>query len=169
MARQSPEYLDRPEPARISQREFKFRQQKTGTAEKEAGLFQGGCLARDIKKAKGFNSNAEAIRSACTYGEKRINENGTIERLVGCMSCGAMCTIVSSERKEVGPGTEDDPNVLISVAEAPQPNPWTELGTFDDCKIGVVKVPSEAPALTKPVGLDQDQRMIAKLLAGHID
>lgn len=80
-----------------------------------------------------------------------------------------MCTFVKSAHKGSGPGTEDDPNIVISVAEAPQPNPWANLGTFDDCKAGTVTVPPEASALVEPVGLSEDQRTMAKVLLGYTD
>ena len=169
MSSQNPEYLERPEPKRVPIEEFKFTQQKTGKAEREAQLFQGGCLARELARAKGYNTASDVTRNNTTYGDRRIFEGGTTEKLIGCSSCGAMCTLITTERKGSGPGTEDDPNNVISVAEAPQPNLWMELGNFGDCKIGEVRLPEPVEGLTQSLGLTDTQKLMAKVLTGNID
>ena len=67
--------------------------------------------------------------------EERINDDGSAEQLIGCRVCGAMCTITYNKdlRSAV---SDDEPRKVLSIAEAPQPNPWMELGSFDDCKAG---------------------------------
>jgi hypothetical protein len=169
MSKQDPEYLERLEPKRVPIKGFKFEQEKTGKAEREAGLFQGECLARDLAMAKGNNTASDVTRNNTTYGDRRTLEDGTTERLIGCSSCGAMCTLITAERKGSGPGTEDDPNNVISVAEAPQPNPWMELGNFGDCKIGEIRLPEPVEGLTQSLGLTDTQKLMAKVLTGNID
>jgi hypothetical protein len=158
------EWLERPEPQRVPIDEFGFRQKSSQSelsqmAARSAG---GQCLAKQLKE-KGSLGLA-----ATSYGGERINEDGSAEQLVGCRLCGAMCTLTyyTDIRSALAEGK---PRERVSIAEAPQPNPWDELGTFDDCRAGDVSVPAEANNLTKPVGLDYDQRAIFKLLRGHTD
>jgi hypothetical protein len=170
MNERSSDYLDRDEPTRVEITDFKFKGKKRlSKAERSEVLLQNSCLAEELSSASGYNSASDVTRNNITYGPRRTREDGTTERLIGCSSCGAMCTIITSAHKEIGPGTEDDPNTVISVAEAPQPNPWMELGNFSDCKLGRVVVPDGAEALTEPHGLSETQRLFAKLLSGNFD
>lgn len=169
MKTSNPEYLEREEPARIPVGGFKFAPKKLTKKERREVLWQDGCLAEELANASGFNSASDVKRNNTTYGDKKTFEDGTTEQIVGCTSCGAMCTIVVTEHKAIAPGTEDDPNAVISVAEMPQPNPWAEPGTFGDCKAGKVSVEPETPGLTEPVNLDPTHRLIFKLLSGVID
>jgi hypothetical protein len=158
------EWLDRPEPPRVPIDEFGFKQRSSQRelyqmAARSAG---GQCLAKQIKE-KGSLGLA-----ATSYGGERINEDGAAEQLVGCRLCGAMCTITYNIDLRSALN-ESNQRERVSIAEAPQPNPWDELGTFDDCKAGDVSVPTEATNLTNPVGLDYEQRAIFKLLRGHTD
>ncbi|MEK7600134.1 MAG: hypothetical protein AAB462_03825 [Patescibacteria group bacterium] len=158
------EWLERAEPTRVAVDEFQFRLKATKTELRQmnADTHGGDCLANQI-------ASGESISSGSTsYGGERINEDGTAERLVGCRVCGAMCTITYSTDLHSAV-VEDKPYDAINVAEAPQPNPWMELGTFDDCKAGKVEVPADASALTEPVNLNQEQRQIVKIFSGAAD
>jgi hypothetical protein len=159
---QNPEYLDRPEPIRIPKDKFRWVQNRTGKAYREAGLFQDSCLARAISQAKGFNTASTVTRNASTYDGERVFEDGTKERLVGCMSCGAMCTLLVTAGKDREPVAKENPNQVISIAEAPVPNPWMELGNFGDCKLGEVKLPEPVEGLTTSLGLSEEQALLAK-------
>lgn len=101
--------------------------------------------------AKQIKDKGSLGLAATSYGDERINEDGTAEQLVGCRLCGAMCTITYNTdiRSALNEGNQRE---RVSIAEAPQPNPWEELGTFDDCKAGEIKVPVDARNLVKPVG-----------------
>ncbi|OGL31239.1 hypothetical protein A3F37_02625 [Candidatus Saccharibacteria bacterium RIFCSPHIGHO2_12_FULL_41_12] len=169
MPRINPEYLDRDEPFRVPVGDFRFISRKPTKAERREVLWQDGCLAEELGKVSGYNSASDVTSNNTTYGDKRLFEDGSTERLIGCSSCGAMCTIVTSPRKGTGPGTEEDPNNVLSVAEAPLPNPWMELGNFSDCKIGRVQVPEGANALTEPHGLSELQRVFVKISHGVAD
>lgn len=169
MNRPTPEYLDRDEPIRVPINSLEFKGKKVSSKGRREVLWQDGCLAEELGSASGFNSKNDATRNNTTYGEQRVLDDGTTESLIGCSSCGAMCTIVTSKRKGVGPGTKEDPNVVISVAEAPQPNPWGELGNFSDCKLGQIAVPEGAEALIEPQDLSETQKLFVRLQAGATD
>jgi hypothetical protein len=158
------EWLDRPEPIRVPVDEFgfKLRVTKTELRGMKTSSYGGDCLANQIATSGNISSGATS------YGEECIKDDGTAEQLLGCRLCGAMCTVTYSA--SLGSAVhENAPRTPLNVAEAPQPNPWMELGTFDDCKAGKVKVPIEASALTEPVNLTEDQRQIIKILTGHVD
>lgn len=165
------EWLDRPEPFRVPLEEFTFKPEVSNKELRQmrASFAAGACLAQKLSDASGFNSKSDVMSGAIGYVGSRELEDGTTEELIGCSRCGAMCTIQCTPHKKIGPGTAEDPNMILGIAEAPQSNPWLELGTFDDCKAGRVTVPEEASNLTKPVGLDSTQRAMVKILSGHYD
>jgi hypothetical protein len=170
MARENPEWLNRDEPVRVPVEDILFKENLSRRELLDIERTGAKCLAKELANANGFNSASDVTVGATSYGEERVLEDGSKEQLLGCRGCGAMCTIVRSARKQDAcPGTEDNPNVVISVAEAPQPNPWAELGTFADCKAGEVTVPNEASSLTQPHGLTDTQRMIFKIMSGRLD
>ncbi len=144
----TPEYLDREEPVRVPVDELTFGRPNAG---KPGQTYLGRCLAKQLVKGEGPNTAARISGDHVTYGDSRVLDDGRRERLVGCSSCTAICTIVVSEREGVGPGTEDDPNVVLSVAEAPDPNPWHMSGNFDACKEGRLGgIPEGAESLIAP-------------------
>jgi len=158
------EWLDRPEPIRVPVDEFGFKLHvtKTELRQMKTSSYGGDCLANQIATSGNISSGATS------YGEERINDDGTAEKLLGCRLCGAMCSVTysASLRSAVH---EDIPRTPLSVAEAPQPNPWMELGNFGDCKAGNVSLPETVDGLTQSLGLTDTQKMMAKLLTGHID
>lgn len=160
----NPEWLERPEPVRVDPADFKFRQtiSQRELREIESQTHGGECLAKQIASGEGIS------RGSISYAQERINEDGTAEQLVGCGACGAMCTVTYSSRLHKAV-MEDLPHDVLSIAEAPQPNPWRELGTFDDCKAGDVRVPKDASALVQPVGLDYEQRQLVRIFSGVAD
>lgn len=158
------EWLGRPEPTRVPVEDFEFKLEvsKRRLGQMYSETSGGDCLANQIA------TSGNISRGSISYGGERVNEDGSAEQLVGCGVCGAMCTI-TYDKDLYSAVSESEPRTVLSITEAPQPNPWMELGTFDDCKAGEVKVPDEASALAEPVGLDGDQRQMVKILTGHID
>lgn len=128
-------WLNRDEPARVPVEELQF--DKT---------YQ--CLAEHLVENVG-NPNSAGGMPVVSYGEAKPLPDSRIEQLVGCTSCRAICTLVIKKPKVLGPGTEDDPNIVLSLAPAPDPNPWYMSGNFDDCRKGRLKVPSEGYDLVK--------------------
>lgn len=157
-------WLDRDEPTRVPISEFKFELKitKHELRQMQTRSLGGDCLASQIA------GGGSISRGSVIYGGERINDDGTAEQLVGCRVCGAMCTITYNSDLHTAVA-EETPRDALSVAEAPQPNPWDELGSFDDCKAGEISVPQGASNLTEPVGLDYDQRAMYQLLRGHAD
>jgi hypothetical protein len=144
------EWLNRTEPARVHVEDFRFRlkvskRELYGMHIKTHG---GDCLANEIA------SPEKQISGGSTgYGEERIHEDGSAEKLVGCRVCRAVCTL-NYDKDIASAVNNDEPYTLLNIAEAPQPNPWHLSGTFYYCKAGKVIVPAEVSVLIDPVVTD---------------
>ncbi len=138
---EEPEWLERDEPVRVAIGDLKFE-----AAEGEPQVNPRNCLARAVTG----DYKARSSLSSDGYGGERALADGTVEKFIGCRGCHALCTVVADEGDEI-----------ISVAEAPDPNPWLIQGSFNSCRTGSLRVPEGGEALVKPLEEHGRQHLLA--------